>query len=71
MELVKASNSRKTESTVTGTAVSLNDRDQLLANVSTVKVRYEEVEHSVRAFGTLEIAEPNKTVISARFNGRI
>jgi Cu(I)/Ag(I) efflux system membrane fusion protein len=71
MELVKASNSRKTESTVTGTAVSLNDRDQLLANVSTVKVRYEEVEHSVRAFGTLEIAEPNKTVISARFNGRV
>jgi Cu(I)/Ag(I) efflux system membrane fusion protein len=25
----------------------------------------------VRAFGTLEIAEPNKSVISARFNGRI
>jgi Cu(I)/Ag(I) efflux system membrane fusion protein len=51
--------------------VPLNDRDQLLANVSTIKVRYEEVEHSVRAFGTLEIAEPNKTVISARFNGRV
>jgi Cu(I)/Ag(I) efflux system membrane fusion protein len=51
--------------------VPLNDRDQLLANVSTVKVEYENVEHSVRAFGTLEIPEPNKTVISARFNGRI
>jgi len=51
--------------------VPLNDRDQLLANVSTVKVGYEDVEHSVRAFGSLEIAEPNKTVISARFNGRI
>jgi len=53
------------------TMVPLNDRDQLLANVSTVKVGYEEVEHSVRAFGTIEIAEPNKSVISARFNGRI
>jgi len=51
--------------------VPLNDRDQLLANVSTVRVGYEEVEHVVRAFGTLEIADPNKTVISARFNGRI
>jgi Cu(I)/Ag(I) efflux system membrane fusion protein len=71
MELVKASNSRKTEGTATGAMVPLNDRDQLLANVSTVKVGYEDVERSVRAFGTLEIAEPNKTVISARFNGRI
>jgi len=71
MELVKASNSRKMESVGTITMVPLNDRDQLLANVSTVKVGYEDVEHSVRAFGSLEIAEPNKTVISARFNGRI
>jgi Cu(I)/Ag(I) efflux system membrane fusion protein len=71
MELVKASNSRKMEGVGAVAMVPLNDRDQLLANVSTVKVGYEDVEHSVRAFGTLEIAEPNKTVISARFNGRI
>jgi Cu(I)/Ag(I) efflux system membrane fusion protein len=71
MELVKASNSRKTESNMSPAMVPLNDRDQLLANVSTVRVGYEEVEHVVRAFGTLEIADPNKTVISARFNGRI
>ena len=51
--------------------VSLNDQDQILANVSTVKVGYEEVEHVCSRFGTLEIAEPNKTIISARFNGRI
>jgi membrane fusion protein, copper/silver efflux system len=71
MELVKASNSRKMEGIGAEAMVPLNDRDQLLANVSTVKIGYETVEHSVRAFGTLEIAEPNKTVISARFNGRI
>jgi membrane fusion protein, copper/silver efflux system len=72
MELVKASHSKKSESTtMTETMVPLNDRDQLLANVSTINVGYEEVMHSIRAFGTLEIADPNKTVISARFNGRI
>jgi len=71
MELVKASHSRKTESNMSSAMVPLNDRDQLLANVSTVKVGYEDVEHIVRAFGTLEIADPNKTVISARFNGRV
>lgn len=71
MELVKASNSRKMEGDGAGAMVPLNDRDQLLANVATVQVGYEEVEHSVRAFGSLEIPEPNKTVISARFNGRI
>jgi membrane fusion protein, copper/silver efflux system len=71
MELVKASNSRKMEGVGAVAMVPLNDRDQLLANVSTVKVGYEDVEHSVRAFGSLEIADPNKTVISARFNGRV
>ena len=71
MDLVKASTSRKAESSMSSAMVTLNDRDQLLANVSTVKVGYEEIEHVVGAFGTLEIADPNKTVISARFNGRI
>lgn len=72
MELVKASHSKKSESmNMSEAMVPLNERDQLLANVATVKVGYEEVIHSVRAFGTLEIPEPNKTVISARFNGRI
>jgi Cu(I)/Ag(I) efflux system membrane fusion protein len=71
MELVKASNSRKMESSSDTPMIPLNDRDQLLANVSTVVVGYESVEHTVRAFGTLEIPDPNKTIVSARFNGRI
>jgi Cu(I)/Ag(I) efflux system membrane fusion protein len=71
MDLVKASNSRKSEMSSNEPMIPLNDRDQILANVSTVIVGYEPIEHTVRAFGTLEIPEPNKTIISARFNGRI
>lgn len=71
MDLVKASNSRQVESSTDARMLPLSDRDQLLANVSTVVVRYESVEHTIRAFGTLEIPDPNKTIISARFNGRI
>jgi Cu(I)/Ag(I) efflux system membrane fusion protein len=70
MDLVKASHSRKLTVGADAT-VSLSEGAQLLANVSTSIVIFEEVEHTVRAFGTLEIAEPNKTIISARFNGRI
>lgn len=73
MDLVKASNSRKTDvSAPTSEAlVPLNERDQVLANVATTTVGYEEVEHTVRAYGNLAIAEPKKAIISARFNGRI
>jgi len=71
MDLVKASNSKKMDVSGSEAMVPLNERDQVLANVSTTKVRYEEVAHSVRSFGNLEIADPNKTVISARFNGRM
>lgn len=71
MDLVKASNSRQMETSSDEPMVPLNDRDQVLANVATVIAEYESIEHTVRAFGTLEIPEPNKTIISARFNGRI
>ncbi len=71
MDLVKASNSRKMKTSSDEPMIPLNDRDQILANVSTVVVGYEQIEHTVRSFGTLEIPEPNKTIISARFNGRI
>jgi Cu(I)/Ag(I) efflux system membrane fusion protein len=71
MDLVKASNSKKMDMGVDETMVPLNERDQILANVATTVVGIESIEHTVRAYGNLEIAEPNKTVISARFNGRI
>jgi Cu(I)/Ag(I) efflux system membrane fusion protein len=71
MDLVKASNSRQAESSSDESMISLSERDQVLANVSTVVVGYEMFEQQIRAFGTLEIPEPNKSVISARFNGRV
>lgn len=71
MDLVKASNGRHTETAMDDASVVLNDRGQLLANVATVVVRRESVEKTIRAFGVLEIPEPSKVSISARFNGRI
>ncbi len=72
MDLVKASNSKNMTTTPGSEAmVPLNDRDQVLANVATMVVGYDNVAHLVRAYGNLEIPEPNKTLISARFNGRI
>jgi Cu(I)/Ag(I) efflux system membrane fusion protein len=72
MDLVKASNSKKmTSQSGSEAMVPLNERDQVLANVATAVVGYDVVEHTIRAYGNLEIPEPNKTVISARFNGRI
>jgi membrane fusion protein, copper/silver efflux system len=71
MDLVKASNSTNMEMIGTEAMVPLNDRDQLLANVATMKVAYEEIEHAVHAYGNLAIADPAKAVISARSGGRI
>jgi Cu(I)/Ag(I) efflux system membrane fusion protein len=71
MDLVKASNGRTMDQTSDEPMIPLNDREQILANVSTVPVGYEPIDYTIRAFGTMEIPEPNNTVISARFNGRI
>jgi len=71
MDLVKASNSRQTETPMDDATVPLNDRGQLLANVATVVVGNETIERTIRAYGVLEIPEPSKVSISARFNGRI
>ncbi len=71
MDLVKASNGRQAEMPMDDASVMLNDRGQLLANVATVVIGRESIERTIRAFGVLEIPEPNKVSISARFNGRI
>jgi membrane fusion protein, copper/silver efflux system len=70
MDLVKVSNSGG-ERTSDTAAVTMSDRSRQLANVATSTVRSEPIEYSLRAFGALEIPEPNKIMISARFNGRI
>jgi membrane fusion protein, copper/silver efflux system len=71
MDLVKASNGRQQSSLSDTSAVVLNRNGQELANVSTVPVGYETVQQSIRAFGTLEVPDPNRVIISARFGGRI
>jgi membrane fusion protein, copper/silver efflux system len=71
MTLVKASSLEAEKPGGSAPTVALNERSQSLANVATTVVQMEKVEHRVRAFGTLEIPEPNKTMISARFSGRI
>jgi Cu(I)/Ag(I) efflux system membrane fusion protein len=71
MDLVKASNSAGPEGGAEVAGVALSERGQVLANVSTAMVAFEEMEKTTRTFGTLEMAEPGKALISARFNGRI
>ena len=71
MELVRASNGRKMTMGESDARVPLNDREQVLANVATVRVGYEEIEPTVRALGNLTIPDQNKTLITARFSGRI
>jgi len=71
MDLVKASNGGQSDDVSPDSLVSLNDNEQRIANVSTVVVTSEVVGQSIRGYGVLEIPEPNKKVISARFSGRI
>jgi membrane fusion protein, copper/silver efflux system len=73
MTLVKAStvSASAGSGSPAASAVTLNERGQSLADVATTIASMQSVEYVVRAFGTLEIPEPNKTMISARFSGRI
>jgi Cu(I)/Ag(I) efflux system membrane fusion protein len=70
MDLVKVSDDGGEKAADTS-SVSISDRGQQLANVATVAVRMESIEHTIRASGLLEIPEPNKAMISARFSGRV
>jgi membrane fusion protein, copper/silver efflux system len=71
MDLVKTSNGGQPDGVSADSLIALSDHEQLLANVSTVVVTSEVVGQSIRGYGVLEIPEPNKKVISARFSGRI
>jgi len=71
MDLVKAGKSPEPASGIEDGSITLNERELVLSGVATTVAAFEEVERTARAFGTLEVAEPGKTLISARFNGRI
>jgi Cu(I)/Ag(I) efflux system membrane fusion protein len=70
MDLVKAAKDGGETRSDTA-AVAVNESGQRLANVATVTARLEPIEYTVHAPGVLEIPDPNKKLISARFNGRI
>ncbi|MCX8010074.1 MAG: efflux RND transporter periplasmic adaptor subunit, partial [Ignavibacteria bacterium] len=74
MDLVKrAEDSSLNESINEGTSgvILLSSKKQVLANISTVKVKKEKLFNQLTAYSNLELAENNRKTISARFNGRI
>ena len=72
MELVKkVFVAPKEDSTGMAGIVSINSAQAVLANVSTVKVKRENLNKQLQAYSYLDFAEENKKMITARFNGRI
>lgn len=51
--------------------VTLSGKKQMLANVSTIIVKKENLQEQVSAYSYLDFAENNRKTVSARFNGRI
>lgn len=51
--------------------VTLSGKKQVLANVSTIIVKKENLQEQVTAYSYLDFVENNRKTISARFNGRI
>lgn len=51
--------------------ITLSSKKQVLANVSTVVVKKENLQDQVTAYSYLDFVENNRKTISARFNGRI
>jgi Cu(I)/Ag(I) efflux system membrane fusion protein len=71
MELVRAGHRVTAQGDTTTGTVTVSEREVVLAGVSTVRVAREPVETDVRAVGTLVVPEPQKSLVSARFGGRI
>jgi len=70
MDLVKKSDS-ESMSAETENMISLTNSKIIAANVSTVKVRRENISKQISSYSYLDFAEPNRKQITARFNGRI
>lgn len=52
-------------------SITLSSREQILSNVSIVKVQRGPVKREISAYSYLDFAEQNRKIISARSNGRI
>ncbi len=71
MNLVLKTAEKKKSSKAGSSAISLNANKQMLANVSSTEVRPENIIKKISAYSYLDFAEPNRKLITARFNGRI
>jgi Cu(I)/Ag(I) efflux system membrane fusion protein len=72
MELVRKSIAApKEDGNNTSGMLSISNAQAVLANVSTVKVKKENIEKRLSAYSYIDFAEDNKKMITARFNGRI
>lgn len=73
MRLVKRSSLRATSTTDTSMpqAVMLSASSAIKANVATVRVERRTLRNELHVPGTIEIAEPNESIVTARTRGRV
>ncbi len=74
MELIKKVSVEKNENTnkkeMTG-MITLTHNEQVLADVSTIKIKMEKLTKELSAYSYLDFEEQNRKTIPAKFNGRI
>lgn len=74
MELIKKVSVDKNENTnkknMSG-MITLNDNEQVLADISTIKIKMEKLTKELSAYSYLDFEEQNRKTITAKFNGRI
>lgn len=71
MQLVKVSSVQGAKKENMTGMVSLTSGQEVLANVSTIKVKKEDLQKQLTAYSYLDFAEENQKIITAKFNGRI
>lgn len=71
MDLVKKNVSEEPKMQDMPGMIQLSSFEQTLANVATVRLQKESFGRSVSAYSYLDFAEPNRKLVTARFNGRI
>lgn len=71
MDLVKKAAEDASSKDSISTGLNLSMRKQQLANVVVAQVQEKRLTKKVAAYSHLEIAEPGRKLVSARFNGRI
>ena len=71
MQLVKVSSTSPNQNNDMKGMVALTNNQEVLANVSTIKVKKETLQKQLTAYSYLYFAEENQKMITARFSGRI